>query len=362
MHVERISPARIALWLVAAISGVILTVFFALAGIDSGWLFALAMVLGVLALGAFGWTVATGRVIGMLGTVLAGATTPLGLPAACAALVWIARRRNWMLTFFATTLFGVVMAAPSASFNLESLGFLLAILFALVGTGSYLGLHEAERQRDLNRRAEQARREEREQVTREIQDSVLQRLKRIAEASIGAVGEHERGVIHAESTAAISELSEILEAMSDGCFEELGVRTITEQINAARARGMTVTVTESAPCEKDLENRLSPMAVTALRVTLQEVLANAARHAPGLPVLVDGHWAPGSVHMEFSNPVVQGPEIVPTGSDPGTGLVVVGERIELAGGEMVLNQGDAFTVAVDIPYGAAHSTRRGVRG
>lgn len=85
---------------------------------------------------------------------------------------------------------------------------------------------------------------------------------------------------------------------------------------------------------------------------MRELLANAARHAPGAPVdlVVAGRGDGNGVDVVCRNPVVGSAR----GSAPaatGTGLAGVAERVRLAGGTARAGAADGqFVVEVAVPW------------
>jgi signal transduction histidine kinase len=96
---------------------------------------------------------------------------------------------------------------------------------------------------------------------------------------------------------------------------------------------------------------LRPQAQRTVVRVVQEGLTNARKHAPGAPVSVrlsGGHGGPLTV--EISNPPAAGPsgEAIPGG---GTGLVGLGERVELEGGTLEHGMaGGTFRLRARLPW------------
>lgn len=95
-------------------------------------------------------------------------------------------------------------------------------------------------------------------------------------------------------------------------------------------------------------------AQTAYRV-VQELLTNARRHAPGVPVRLDltGSRAKGSLAIATANHCAPaGRPGSPVSGRPGSGLVGVRERVTRCGGEMSagLDEAGVFRVSVRLPW------------
>ncbi|GAB2957045.1 histidine kinase [Micromonospora polyrhachis] len=96
---------------------------------------------------------------------------------------------------------------------------------------------------------------------------------------------------------------------------------------------------------------LSPMADRAAYRVVQEALTNAARYAPGAPVVVrvtgTGEWTEVSVRNE---PPPAGP--LPARASTGSGLLALRERVRLAGGTLSAGPcGGGFAVTARLPHG-----------
>jgi len=75
---------------------------------------------------------------------------------------------------------------------------------------------------------------------------------------------------------------------------------------------------------------LAPEATLTLYRAAQEGLTNARKHAPGAPVVVTCRYDAGQTTVTVTNPAGTGG--VPAGGTPGSGLLGLRERAELAGG------------------------------
>ncbi|WP_030453800.1 sensor histidine kinase, partial [Herbidospora cretacea] len=116
---------------------------------------------------------------------------------------------------------------------------------------------------------------------------------------------------------------------------------IADLVARARASGMTVTL-EGDPAGAD------PLGA-AYRV-VQEGLTNAAKHAPGAPVVVSVTRREGRVRVMVRNDLEPGVEVSRPMTGPGTGLVGLSERVRLAGGTFAARAGDGrFEISAGLP-------------
>ncbi|MGW7680349.1 sensor histidine kinase [Kribbella sp. NPDC054772] len=195
---------------------------------------------------------------------------------------------------------------------------------------------QAERERDL--RSERAVTAERRRIAREMHDVVAHRVSAIALQS-GALTmtapdeqtEQVAEVIRKTSTAALTELREILQVLRDELPGEPGhvapsIGAVPVLVADAVTTGQVVELEVPDPVPE------VPSAVgrAAYRI-VQEALTNAAKHAPGVPVtvriVVDGD----ELTVEVTNPRSVASIAVP-GS--GYGLLGMRERVSLAGGRL----------------------------
>ncbi|WP_066371011.1 sensor histidine kinase [Herbidospora mongoliensis] len=112
---------------------------------------------------------------------------------------------------------------------------------------------------------------------------------------------------------------------------------IADLVARARASGMTVALDGDADGGDPLG--------AAYRV-VQEGLTNAAKHAPGAPVVVRLDRREGRMTVTVRNDVGAGGEV----ARPGTGLVGLSERVRLAGGTFQARaEGGMFEITAGIP-------------
>lgn len=237
---------------------------------------------------------------------------------------------------------------------------------ALAAIGSYVGsrrreaatmqdrLALAERGQELARA--NARAEERNRIAREMHDVLAHKITLIS-LHAGALAyrddltpEQVRDAgetIRASSHQALSELRQILGELrqtdeDSGAIAkpQPGISSLEELAAEHRVAGRKIEL------EVDVEG--DPPEVISRHVyrVVQEALTNAARHAPGTTVSITvwGSEREG-LYVHASNPI----SLVKTVS-PGAGLGLVGlrERVELAGGEMIVGPDDEGNFVLEV--------------
>lgn len=195
---------------------------------------------------------------------------------------------------------------------------------------------QAERERDL--RSERAVTDERRRIAREMHDVVAHRVSAIALQS-GALTmtaadeqtERVAEIIRKSSTAALTELREILQVLRDELPGEPGhvapaLGAVPVLVADAVTTGQTVTLEQPDPVPE-----VPPAVGRAAYRVVQEALTNAAKHAPGVRVTVQVVAQGDELVVEVTNPRSAAPAAVP-GS--GFGLLGMRERVSLAGGQL----------------------------
>lgn len=195
---------------------------------------------------------------------------------------------------------------------------------------------QAERERDL--RSERAVTDERHRIAREMHDVVAHRVSAIALQS-GALTmtapdeqtERVAEIIRKSSTAALTELREILQVLRDELPGEPGhvapaLGAVPVLVADAVATGQAVALELADPVPE------VPAAVgrAAYRV-VQEALTNAAKHAPGVRVTVRIVAQGDELAVDVTNRRAVAQAAVP-GS--GYGLLGMRERVSLTGGRL----------------------------
>jgi signal transduction histidine kinase len=215
---------------------------------------------------------------------------------------------------------------------------------------------QAERERDL--RAERVVVAERRRIAREMHDVVAHRVSAIALQSgaltMTAPDEHTEQVaevIRRSSTAALTELREILQVLREEQPGEPGhvapaLSAVPVLVDDARATGLEVQLEPPEPVPE-----VAPAAGRAAYRVVQEALTNAAKHAPGRPVNVTITVAGDELVVEVTNRRGSSAAGVP-GS--GYGLMGMRERVSLAGGRLEAGWvGERFRVRAVLPVKVA---------
>lgn len=305
-----------------------------------------------------------------------GASLALGLlaplsaatPAAVVAVVLMVSTRSWRTGSLAVAFFVASSAAAVLALDSdEALGLLVAlvvvtVLMVLVGTvlGSRRALAEqASRERGLL--LEQARSQERARIASEMHDTLSHHLSLIA-LHAGALGRREdlppesvrssSRLVAELSRTAHTELREVLGVLHAGPQSTApppGATTLPQVVDQHRAAGAVIQAElDPAVVGKPADPRLSEATSRLLARVVRELLANAARHAPGVPVglvvAADGEC----VVLRCRNGITAS-ERPPAGS--GLGLEGIAERVRLAGGRHHAGVVDGcFQVQVSVPW------------
>ncbi|MFE6833873.1 sensor histidine kinase [Streptomyces sp. NPDC057705] len=223
---------------------------------------------------------------------------------------------------------------------------------------------------DAESRAERARMEAREEIAREMHDVLGHRLTLLSvhagalEFNSGAPrAEIERaaGVMRESAHLALHDLREVIgvlragsgSASAEGERPQPELADLARLVAEARAAGGRIDLAgppgEAAP---PLVGR------TAYRI-VQEALTNVRKHAPGAAVDVRVTGGPGDgLTVEVRNTRPPGPDSAPaapavkaTGEGGGQGLIGLGERARLAGGELTAVPADGgFRVQAWLPW------------
>jgi signal transduction histidine kinase len=229
--------------------------------------------------------------------------------------------------------------------------------------------------------AEQAREAERRRIAREMHDVLAHRISLLSlhagalEFRPGAPPEEiaaAAAVIRESAHAALEELRDVIGVLREETADttqpaQPTLRDLPGLIDEARAAGMRI--------EADLELPLAAGAAegetadgaaasapvselsgrTAFRI-VQEGLTNARKHAPNALVSVRvGLAADGRLEVELRNPQPVGAALGPVAEAPlpgaGSGLIGLGERVALAGGELVSGPGEGgdFVLRATLP-------------
>ncbi len=235
-------------------------------------------------------------------------------------------------------------------------------LFVRVRRDLVDSLHErAARLEDEGRlRVERARLEERERIAREMHDVLAHRLSLLSlhagalEFRPGAPPEEiaaTAGVVREAATAALEELRDVVGVLREGTDGEVRrpqptLADLPTLIEESRAAGMRI------EAELDLPKATGgSVGRTAYRV-VQEGLTNARKHAPGVLVRVRVTASAEALGIEIRNPAPLVPLPAPALPGAGSGLVGLGERVQLADGALrhEVGPGGEFVLEVTLPW------------
>jgi signal transduction histidine kinase len=324
-------------------------------------------------------------------TVAASAVSVASLGPAALAVVSMStwRRRGWVITVGCVFLAGWSSSelwyrprfAPAEDGSYVAAGgVLLGLMFlaATVAAGQYVGarrellavLHErvvtAEREQVLT--ADVARESERTRIAREMHDVLAHRISLMA-LHAGALTYRDdlsraqtvetAGVIQVNAQLALSELRQVLGVLRDGHGEDDRPPPTLAELPAlladVREAGTDVELDASGlPGGSALELPAMPEALSSASFRIvQECLTNAGKHAPGVPVGVRLHGAPGThLQVEVRNAV--GARVHGEQATRGVGLVGLAERADQLGGSLEHGErpGGFFVVRARLPWPA----------
>jgi signal transduction histidine kinase len=144
------------------------------------------------------------------------------------------------------------------------------------------------------------------------------------------------GVVRESAAAALEELRDVIGVLREGTESEAEppqptLADLPQLIEESRAAGMRI---EAELDLADEDDGAGPIGRTAYRI-VQEGLTNARKHAPGtlVSVKVTG-GAAKAIEIEVRNRAPLGPAPKPALPGAGSGLIGLGERVGLAGGEL----------------------------
>ena len=319
--------------------------------------------------------------------VLLGSSSYFGAASGVVAFISMVSRRSTLRSVAAVACF-VVAFAVETSFNpymaWDDIGWVGAIFVVVVMVAGLLvgqkrgNLREkrwrVEQQARMNReemraKVERARQEERENIARDMHDTLSHRLSLVA-IHAGALSYPREGVpdeftdaartIRTEAQNAVEDLRTVLSALREDLSEDPRT-TLEELVAAAREAGAEVTVTYADGASPDVFTGLSTMAQHAVHRAVQEGLTNARKHAPGQPVSITVREVAGEVGIEMRNPLSAAKAGDRAGASAGGyGLVGLRERVELSGGRMnvhVGEEGEEFSWSILLPLAHKEATQ-----
>lgn len=277
--------------------------------------------------------------------VSAGAFALLGWTGYRAGLRLASRRDRALLLAGATAYPAVLLLLTPQPVPGGERWLVLARVVALVGVSVAAGRHVRRRRLLL---AERERLRERLRIARDVHDSVGQLLSVVsvqaAALEVASLPPAQRSVVRDLADAARAAVDELHTAVAGLRTGEPGLERVDEVVARFRRAGVAVTV-ERSGTTRPLAH---PAAGHAAYRVVQEGLTNAAKHAPGAPVVLSLHWEPDALLVSVANPVG-----APRDPRPGTGLTGLSERVDAAGGLLRVHDGpDGFRLVAMLPLAA----------
>ncbi len=229
----------------------------------------------------------------------------------------------------------------------------------LLGTWARSRLGEQERQKHLD--VENAMREEREHIARELHDVVTHHVTAMvmqadamqyAPAADRSTVDSGLAAIGGTGRRALADLRELLGVLSPRHDADPAPRAPTtglfaDLVERVRLAGQPVEfIEDGTPHVVD-----GVVGLAAHRV-VQEALTNALKHAPGRRTVVGVSWAvPDEMAVQVTT---DGSGERATASRPGRGLTGLRERVRLAGGELTTRHTEdgGFVVRATLPLGS----------
>jgi signal transduction histidine kinase len=229
--------------------------------------------------------------------------------------------------------------------------------FAFLAASVGWGLYVRSRRQFLISLQEQARRQARADMAREMHDVLAHRLSLLSvhagalefnPAAPAAEIRQAAGVIRDSAHQALEDLRKIIGVLrtpGDSGRPQPVLTDLDRLVEESRTAGMRVTlhqhVAEPAP---EIAGR------TAYRI-VQEGLTNARKHAPDAEVTVTVRGGPGEgLTVRVHNRTAGAPAAIP---GAGLGLIGLAERAELAGGRLAYGRsGDDFHLDLELPWPA----------
>ena len=319
--------------------------------------------------------------------VLLGSSSYFGAVSGLVAFISMVSRRSTSRSVAAVACF-VAAFAIDTIFNpymgWDEIGWVGAIFVVVVMVAGLLvgqkraNLREkrwrVEQQARMNReemraKVERARQEERENIARDMHDTLSHRLSLVA-IHAGALSYPREGVpeeftdaartIRTEAQNAVEDLRTVLSALRDDLSQD--PRTgLEELVASAREAGTEVMVTYADGAGPDVFTGLSTMAQHAVHRAVQEGLTNARKHAAGQPVSITVREVAGEVGIEMRNPLSAAKAGDRAGASAGGyGLVGLRERVELSGGRMNVHVGEEseeFSWSILLPLAHKEATQ-----
>ena len=227
-------------------------------------------------------------------------------------------------------------------------------------TAVLLGILLMSHQELTEARVARARSEERAHISREMHDSLAQRISLISLHAAALASRPDldaeqaartAGTIRAMAAEAGHELRQILHVLhDDDSGDESAVvwSDVTRAIDQYRETGMDIRLNTSEDWERSFNGAGAATRHAVLR-TVEEALANAHRHGSEGSAQLNLETGAAALVVECINPVAR-----PTLPQPGHGLGLPGlrERMRLLGGRLSLaREAGVFTLRAELPAG-----------
>ena len=225
-------------------------------------------------------------------------------------------------------------------------------------TAVLLGILLMSHQELTEARVARARSEERAHISREMHDSLAQRISLISLHAAALASRPDldaeqaartAGTIRAMAAEAGHELRQILHVLhDDGSGDEAAVvwGDVTRTIDHYRETGMDIRLNTGQDWERSFNEAGAATRHAVLR-TVEEALANAHRHGSESSAQLNLETGGAALVVECINPVAR-----PTLPQPGHGLGLPGlrERMRLLGGRLSLvREAGIFTLRAELP-------------
>jgi signal transduction histidine kinase len=331
----------------------------------------LDVVVGVAAL-ALTPVMARWPVAGTVALSLLAVLSPAGTPAATSGALIAAQRRRFPVAagvgavgVVAHLAQGLLRPAGGLSFGWWAV-LVVCAYAALLGWGAMnrarWALLESLRERarraeaDRDRRVAEARAAERTRIAREMHDVLAHRLTLVAtyagaleyrpDAPPGQVAQA-AGVVRSGVHQALEELRDVIGVLRTGKEDSRPAPVFADMprlVEEARQVGQKVEFVDGTDGDPP-----DGIGRTVYRM-VQEGLSNARRHAAGQPVTVELSGSPGALLcVHIKNPTAA----TAAAGSPGTGLIGLAERVQLAGGAFGHERaGGAFHLRGRLPWPA----------
>jgi signal transduction histidine kinase len=283
------------------------------------------------------------------------------------------RQLGWIVgaSLASSVVYGLLYATSGADFRDNFLIGILLFGFA-VGWGLFIRvrrdlvdqLHEraARLEEEGRLRADQARAAERERIAREMHDVLAHRISLLS-LHAGALEyrpdappaeiEATAAVVRESAAAALEELRDVIGVLREGTESEARapqptLSDLPALIEESKAAGVRIEDELELPAADEVP---AITGRTAYRI-VQEGLTNVRKHAPGTLAGVRVAAGDEAITIEVRNRAPLSPAPKPALPGAGSGLIGLGERVELAGGELrhgVAADGD-FVLTATLPW------------